>query len=127
MRTVRRLRLRYLLFTSTPDVLSARLIIALSNLVTPNKMYCFRPLNFTLGNASQYILVEVVGFAPTSKTTFTSLHTTILYGASDVTFSTLTGLYAAINAIYSSAVASSAQWYVTLAVVTLLSGQVIFP
>jgi len=35
MRTVRRLRLRCLLFTSTPDVLSTLLLFALSNLVRP--------------------------------------------------------------------------------------------
>ncbi len=57
MRTVRRLRLRCLLFTTTPVVLSVLLLIALSNLVTPIKKH-------TLDTSTQRYLLSGLNLHP---------------------------------------------------------------
>ena len=82
MRTVRRLRLRFLLFTTLCVVLSTCVLVALSKPSHPHQkyfsMHLIQRCNFNAHWLTKILLVEVEGIEPSSRTPFSLLHTAIL-------------------------------------------------
>jgi len=79
MRTVSRLRLLFLVFTTIAVVLSTLLLFALSKLCRPIRSIITFLMSLYAMGISIILLVDLGGFAPPSRTLFSLLHTAITY------------------------------------------------
>ena len=66
MRTVRRLRLRYLLFTSTPDVLPSSLAHHVESISSPSEAYWVACARISEPVLCNMLMVEMLGIEPRS-------------------------------------------------------------